>query len=264
MRMRFSAALVSLTTLLVSFFVLLAPPVSAQQQARPKAPAPPTPRRADGTVNLGSIEPNKGFWMGRQHWGYEEVLIEPKEIPYQPWAKALRELRQGTQSKYDPEGYCLPPGGPRAMTTPFPMQFIQLPDEKRIVILYEGGAHIWRNIYMDGRAHPEGDKLTSTWIGHSVGHWEGDTLVVDVVGFNEGSWIDGYGDPHTDQLHVIERYSRPDLMTLRYEATLEDPGAYTRPWTIRFEINWVPNGEIMEYIRQESNVWLKNLRKQEQ
>ncbi|HSU89203.1 MAG TPA: hypothetical protein VLL56_10225, partial [Terriglobia bacterium] len=165
--------------------------VAAQQQPRPKPPSPPTPRRADGTVNLGSTEPNKGFFQGRQHWGYEEVLIEPKEIPYQPWARALREFRQGTLSKYDPEGYCLPPGGPRAMTTPFPFQFIQLPEEKRILIIYEGGAHIWRNIYMDGRPHPVGDKLTPTWIGDSVGHWEGDTLVVDAVGFNEGTWIDG-------------------------------------------------------------------------
>ena len=237
--------------------------LAAQQQARPKPPSPPTPRRADGTVNLGSTEPNKGFFQGRQHWGYEEILIEPKEIPYQPWAKALREFRQGTLSKYDPEGYCLPPGGPRAMTTPFPFQFIQLPEEKRILIIYEGGAHIWRNIYMDGRPHPVGDKLTPTWTGDSVGHWEGDTLVVDAVGFNEGTWIDGYGDPHTDQLHIIERYSRPDLMTLHYQATIEDPGAYTRPWTIAFDLAWNPNGEIMEYICRENNLWLKRLTKQQ-
>src|SRR5215467_1072562 len=105
MRMHFRQGLVSLAagaTLLLS----LALPAAAQQ-ARPNAPSPPTPRRAEGTVNFGSIEPNKGFWMPRQHWGYEEVLIEPKEIPYLPWAKALRDFRQGTLSKYDPEGYCL-------------------------------------------------------------------------------------------------------------------------------------------------------------
>jgi hypothetical protein len=243
---------------------VLAFPLAAQPQQRSNIPTQPAPRRADGALNLGSTEPNKGFWMPRQHWGYEEVLIEGKEIPYQPWAKALREFRQGTLSKYDPEGYCLPPGGPRAMTTPFPLQFVQLPDEKRIVILYEGGAHIWRNIYMDGRSHPDGDKLTPTWTGHSVGRWEGDTLVVDVVGFNEGTWIDGYGDPHTELLHVVERFSRPNLMTLHYQATIEDPGAYTRPWTIAFDINWVPNGEIMEYICQENNLWLKRLTRAEQ
>jgi hypothetical protein len=96
-----------------------------------------------------------------------------------------------------------------------------------------------------------------------VGHWEGDTLVVDVVGFNEGTWIDGYGDPDTEQLHVVERFSRPNLMTLHYQATIEDPGAYTRPWTIAFDINWVPNGEIMEYICPENNLWLKRLTKAE-
>ena len=256
MRMRLMLRIAAAST----WFVLLSlsvPRVSAQSQSRPTAPSPPTPRRPDGTVNLGSTEPNKGFWNPRQHWGYEELLLDPKEIPYQPWAKELREHRQRTQSKDDPEGFCLPPGGPRAMITPFPLQFIQLPEEKRILIIYEGGAHIWRNIYMDGRPHPQGDALTLTWTGHSVGHWEGDTLVVDVVGFNEGTWIDGYGDPHTDQMHVVERFSRPDLMTLHYEATIDDPGAYTRPWTIGFNINWVPNGEIMEYLCQENNKWLK-------
>ena len=255
---------VTLVFAVLLFSLMMTLPIVAQQrQARPAGPPQPTPRRADGTVNLGSTEPNKGFFSGRQHWGYEEVLKDPKEgIPYQPWAKALREFRQGTLSKYDPEGFCLPPGGPRAMTTPFPFQFIQLPEEKRILIIYEGGTHIWRNIYMDGRPHPEGDKLNPTWTGHSVGHWEGDTLVVDVVGFNEGTWIDGYGDPHTDQLHVIERFSRPDLMTLHYEATIDDPGAYTRPWTIAFDLSWNPNGEIMEYICQENNLWLKRLLKQ--
>ena len=112
-----------LTAIVLGLFVSV-PWLDAQQRdtapRAPTSPPAPTPRRADGTVNFGSTEPNKGFFTGRQHWGYEEVLKDPKEIPYQPWAKALREFRQGTLSKYDPEGYCLPPGGPRAMTTPRP------------------------------------------------------------------------------------------------------------------------------------------------
>ena len=145
------------------------------------------------------------------------------------------------------------------MTTPFPMEILQLPDQKRIVMIYEGGTHIWRVIYMDGRAHPTGDNLNPTWLGHSVGRWEGDTLVVDVVGYNEGSWIDMVGDPHTDRLHLIERFTRKDLYTLRYEATIDDPGAYTEPWTVGFDIVWDPKGEIQEYICQENSPWMRRL-----
>jgi hypothetical protein len=188
------------------------------------------------------------------------VLVSGSAIPYQDWAHSIAMQRREELSKYDPQGYCMPPSGPRLMTTPFPMEIIQLPDQQRILMIYEGGTHIWRVVYMDGRGHPEGDALNPTWLGHSVGHWEGDTLVVDVVGFNEGSWIDMVGDPHTDRLHLVERYTRPDLYTLRYEATIDDPGAYTEPWTIGFDILWDENGEIQEYICQENNIWLGGLR----
>jgi hypothetical protein len=176
----------------------------------PPKPHPAAPRLADGTPNLGPTEPNKGYWHLRQFQDYKQVLLHPKEIPYQPWARALAMQRRAELSKYDPQGYCMPPSGPRLMTTPFPMEIIQLPEQKRIVMIYEGGTHIWRVIYMDGRKHPAPDALNPTWLGHSVGRWEGDTLVVDVVGFNEGSWIDMVGDPHTDQLHLVERFTRKD------------------------------------------------------
>ena len=210
----------------------------------PPKPYPPTPRLADGTPNLGPIEPNKGYWHLSQFQDYKQVLLHPKEIPYQPWAKALAMQRRADLSKWDPQGYCMPPSGPRLMTTPFPMEIIQLPEQKRIVMIYEGGTHIWRVIYMDGRAHPAGDNLNPTWLGHSVGRWEGDTLV---------------GDPHTDRLHLIERFTRKDLYTLRYEATIDDPGAYTEPWTVGFDIVWDPKGEIQEYICQENSPWMRRL-----
>jgi hypothetical protein len=222
-------------------------------------PAPPTPRLADGTPNLGPIEPNKGYWVPKQYQDYVAVLKDTKEIPYQPWAKALSDYRKSTASKYDPQGYCLPPVGTRMMTTPYPMEILQMPAQKRIVMIFEGGAHLWRVIYMDGRPHPTGDALVPTWMGHSVGHWEKDTLVVDVVGFNEGSWIDMVGDPHTSQFHLIERFTRTDLRTLHYEATIDDPGAYTKPWSVQFDIAWDPNGEIQEYICQENNRWQDSL-----
>ena len=221
----------------------------------PRGPLPPAPRLSDGTPNLGSVEPNKGYWAPQQFQDYSAILIDSKEIPFQPWAKGLADYRKATQSKYDPQGFCLPPAGARQMTTPYPMEIIQLPEQKRILMIYEGGAHVWRNIYMDGRPHPVGDELPLSWMGHSVGHWEGDTLVVDVVGFNEGTWIDMSGKPHTDKLHVVERYTRTNLYTLHYEATIDDPAAYTAPWKIGFDVIWDPRGEIQEYICQENNRW---------
>jgi hypothetical protein len=111
-------------------------------------------------------------------------------VPFQPWSAALYDYHSANESKYDPEGYCLPPGGPRMMATPYPMEIIQLPEQQRVLMIFEGATHIWREIYMDGRSHPEGDALNPTYLGHSVGRYERDALVVDVVGFNEGTWVD--------------------------------------------------------------------------
>jgi hypothetical protein len=181
------------------------------------------------------------------------------QVPFQPWAAAVYNYNSANNSKYDPEGYCLPPGGPRMMATPYPMEIIQLPEQKRIIMIFEGATHIWREIYMDGRPHPQGDDLNPTYLGHSVGRWEGDTLVVDVVGFNEATWMDYFGHPHTDMLHVVEKFSRPNKGTLAYEATYDDPGAYTRPFTLRWTINWNPSGELTEYICQENNKYMERL-----
>jgi hypothetical protein len=256
------AELVGTVAAAVLLSLLRTPMAEAQvnpEPILPSKPYPPAPRLADGTPNLGPTEPNRGYWNLTAHQDYAKVLLRPATIPYQPWARELARERREQLSKYDPEGYCLPPSGPRLMTTPFPMEILQVPAQKRILMIYEGGTHLWRVIYMDGRPHPQGDRLNPTWLGHSVGRWEGDTLVVDVVGFNEGSWIDLVGDPHTDLLHVVERYSRPDLYTLRYEATIDDPGAYTEPWTIGLDIVWDEKGEIQEYICQENNIWLRRL-----
>ena len=181
------------------------------------------------------------------------------QVPFMPWSAAMYDYISKNESKYDPEGFCLPPGGPRLMATPYPMEIVQLPEQKRILMIFEGATHIWREIYMDGRPHPQGDGLNPTYLGHSVGRWEGDTLVVDIVGFNEQTWIDYYGHPHTDMLHVVEKYSRPNRNVLHYEATFDDPGAYTKPFTVRWNINWNPTGELTEYICQENNKYLQRL-----
>jgi hypothetical protein len=252
--------------------------IGGQQPA--SAPPGPTPRLADGTPNLGRVPGEKGVWNvpyiqnmadrasgrgagpagrgGGNGGGRGGSRSEP-HIPFQPWAAAVYDYNSANVSKYDPEGYCLPPGGPRMMATPYPMEIVQLPEQQRILMIFEGATHIWREIYMDGRAHPQGNALNPTYLGHSVGRWDGDTLVVDVVGFNEGTWIDYYGHPHSDLLHVVERISRPDKRTLRYEATIDDPGAYTRPWTVSWTVPWTPTGELAEYICQENNRYLWNL-----
>jgi hypothetical protein len=180
-------------------------------------------------------------------------------VPFQPWAAAVYDYNSVNQSKYDPEGYCLPPGGPRMFATPYPAEIIQLTEQKRILMIFEGATHIWREIFMDGRPHPTGDALNPTYLGHSVGHWEGDTLVVDVVGFNEATWLDYFGHPHTDQLHVVERYSRPNKQTLHFEATIDDPGAYTKSFKVAWDIPWRANAELSEYICQENNKYLQRL-----
>src|SRR5229473_3201778 len=266
--------------------VIFATTVVVAQRGAP-TPSGPTPRLADGTPNLGRVPGEKGIWnvpwirnMGLRidktdggsdlpSVGGSVGLVghDPKRdgsrleplVPFMPWSAAVYDYHVANESKYDPEGYCLPPGGPRMMATPYPMEIIQLPEQKRIVMTFQGATHIWREIFMDGRPHPEGDALNPTYLGHSVGHWEGDTLVVDIVGFNEQTWLDYFGHPHTDLLHVVEKYSRPNKRTLHYEALIDDAGAYTKPFSIRWDIPWNATGELSEYICQENNKYLQRL-----
>jgi len=107
---------------------------------------------------------------------------------------------------------------------------------------------------MDGRPHPEKKDLEPSYYGHSIGRWEGDMLVVDSVGFNEANWIDTEGLMHTDQYHQIERFTRVDMNTLKYEVTIDDPGAYTKPWTAGFLLRWNGGDELFEYICQDNNM----------
>jgi hypothetical protein len=219
----------------------------------PQAAAAPDANAAGGGRGAG------GNGAGGAARGRGGAASEPW-IPFLPWSAAVYNYHSKNESKYDPEGFCLPPGGPRLYATPYPMVVLQQPELKRIYMVFEGGTHVWREIFMDGRAHPAKDKLQgATWIGHSVGKWEGDTLVVDVVNFNEGTWLDYFGHPHTDQMHVVERWTRPNKSTLHYEATIDDPGAYSKTWTTAWDINWSAQS-IDEYICQENNQYLNHLK----
>jgi len=140
-----------------------------------------------------------------------------------PWAEA--EVKREGRAIENPTARCLP-WGP-LLDGPFPFKFVQSPSV--IVVLIED-IFSYRQIFLDGRGHPkDGDP---TWMGHSIGRWEGDTLVVDSAGFNNESWTP-MGRPHTDQLHIIERFRRIDAGHLDYEMTIDDPGTYAKPWTIK-------------------------------
>jgi hypothetical protein len=224
----------------------------------PAAPPKPTPRLADGKVDLGG----NGVWDQTWITNFERQLVgRPtgiQNVPFLPWSKAMYDYVQTTQNAYDPQGFCLPPGGPRAFATPYPIEFLQQKD--RIIIIFEGGAHVWREIHMDGRKHPSKDALNPTYFGDAIGRWEGDTLIVDTVGFNERTWLGFNGFFHTDELHTVERFTRPNYGTLRYEVTIDDPGAYSEPWTMGWNIVWSEGRELQEYICQEENQYLIDLK----
>ena len=166
-----------------------------------------------------------------------------------PWAEAQYKAAKPSfgpksvtmEETNDPVYKCFPPGVPRVYLHPFPVQIVQIPGQ--VIMLFEYD-HMVRHIFTDGRAHP--DDLSPTWMGHSIGRWEGDTLVVDTVGFNDKSWLDRVGHPHSDQLHVVERLRRVEQNSLQVEFTIEDPKAYTKPITSSLLFQLKPKWDIME------------------
>ncbi len=226
--------------------------LSAQAPAQAPAAAPAAPRWPDGHVNLGSSPDRKGYWEVRPGLG---GFPRAADVPMQPWARALYQYRTSRTDLYPPLVRCKPAGGPGFFNAPG-FEIVDAPDERRVYLLNIAGPHSWRVIYTDGRPHPTGAALKPSFFGHSVARWEGDTLVIDTVGFNEKRWLAG-SYPTTDLLHLVERISRPNLKTLIYEATIDDPGAYTAPWAVRWQIDektassWVEGGEVFEYICQD-------------
>ena len=207
----------------------------------------PVPKLPDGKVDLS------GVWSGGGD-GSIERLLKPGELDgiMLPWAKKLYAERNATDG-LDPYFSCMP-GGPLRITGGFGWRLVQHPttNSTHIFMLQEGNAHTYRQIFMDGRKHPEDP--SPTWYGHSIGRWEGDTLVVDTIGLNDRFWLDSGGTPHTEKLHLVERYTRPDFNTLRRAVTVEDPGAFTRPFTVTFTARLgTPDSEILEYICIENN-----------
>ena len=196
-----------------------------------KTPEGPAPRMPDGKPDLS------GVWYPRR-------ILDPGIAEMKPWAAALVKQRLENNLVDFPQTHCWPLG--LIASTIQMWKFVQTPALG--VIIIEG--ELPRQVFLDGRGHPA--DLNPTWVGHSVGHWEGDTLVVDTVGFNDRSWLDLQAHPHTENLHMTERYRRRDLGHLDIEVAIDDPGAYTKPWVQKSVSDLAPKEEVLEYVCTEN------------
>jgi hypothetical protein len=168
----------------------------------------------------------------------------PGGLPFQPWAKELMEKRKADNSKDNPDAHCLPMGFLQFHNHPEPRKIIQTKDV--MLIIYEANSGL-RQIFLDGRPLP-GPNAEPWWYGYSVGKWEGDTLVVETRGFRDGQWLDVQGSPLTDAATVIEKFRRPTYGELEIEITVNDPKAYTKPWTVKVNQRVMLNTDLIEFI----------------
>ena len=231
-------------------------------------PAKNVPRNADGTPNLSAPAPRladgridlSGVWEaangddppgGVENVGSPRYLINVMRdfdaVPFQPWAAEVFKQRQANKLRDNPRIRCLPTGVPGLVAYTHPYKIVQTPD--LVVILYESQT-LFRQIFMDGRAHPKDPE--PTWMGYSVGKWEGDTLVVETIGFNDQTWLDGMGHPHSDAMKVTERYRRRDVGRMDIEVVIDDPKAYTQPIRYVQPQELLADGDLIEYVCNEN------------
>jgi hypothetical protein len=218
-----------------SFLVLVTLAVMIPAVARVQGQASASiPRTADGKPDLSGIWQvmNSAAFDIQDHAAQKGVpggpgVVEGNDIPYQPAALAKKKENYEKRATLDPDTKCYLPGVPRITYMPFPFQIIQKPTD--LTILYEY-VHTVRYIFANGSPHPAGP--IDWWLGDSRGRWEGDTLVVDVVHFNDQTWFDRAGNFHSDALHVVERYTLTDPDHITYAVTIEDPKVFTRPWNM--------------------------------
>jgi len=241
------------------------PPMPLQEHPAPKWP--------DGQPRLGSVAGGvQGYWAfpsgtalvesgvtaRMDEWGLlRNTGDAPNIAPMQPWALQLYKERQARFLKDDPMYMnCKPPGGPRQFQMSYGLQFVEDRARQRIFVLLGSGNNNYRIIYTDGRSHQGqvgGDDENPLFYGRAVGKWENGTLVMDTRGFNEDFWFTNGGLPHTDQLKLIEKISRPNFDTLKYELSIDDPGAYTRPWSAAsWTLRWVAGKEMPRHLCQEN------------
>jgi len=237
MRQAFTSALV---TALLSLATV---PATAQVPALPRTP--------DGKPNLQGIWQvlNTAAWDIQDHQARLGVpagqgVVDGNEIPYTPAALAKRRANLEARATADPENKGYLPGVPRIMYMPFPFQIFQTAGEVVMVFEYDRGV---RNIYTNGTPHPRGP--LNWWMGDSRGRWDGDTLVVDVVYFTDQTWFDRAGNFHSEDLHLVERYTPAGPDHINYEVTINDPTVFTKPWTMRMVLyrRKEPNLRLLEY-----------------
>src|SRR5215471_8967446 len=235
-------------------------PLSAQWL---KYPTAGVPRTADGKADLSAPAPRmsdgkpdlSGLWLIQG--GYIGDItrdLKPGDVSLQPWAAELYAHRRETLSKDDPTGRCMVGGVPRSTAVPYPFKILNT--NGMVVILYEA-VHSYRQIFTDGRELPKDPN--PQWFGYSVGHWEGDTFVVNSAGFNDNAWLDNYGHPGTESLRVTERFRRKDFGHMDVRVTIDDPKAYTKPWDVTMPLLLQPDTEMIEYMCTENERDLKHL-----
>ena len=238
------------------FFAAGTASAQTRRTAAPSQPAPPFKRLPDGKPDMQGYWETANFFTAFDLETHEKaefgvpagkgVIVDPPDgkIPYQPWALAKKKDLVEHHLFEDPQAHCYLSGVPRQMYTPFGFQILQ--PKNSVLLLYEA-FHSYRIIPLDGRPHiPDAIRLFE---GDSRGHWEGDTLVVDVTNQNPGTWFDMAGNFHSDALHVVERFTMKNAGTIEYKATLDDVKVFTRPFTIAFDLvrNKDANYEQMEY-----------------
>lgn len=242
-------------------FIPLLVPLSAQWLTYP---TPGVPRLPDGKPNLTAPAPKMpdgkpdltGVWMTAPAYVRDIAKdLKPGEVSFQPWAAALYKHRVESNGKDDPQARCVLSGVPREDVVPYPFKIMNTTN-REIVILYEA-LHSYRQIFMDGRSLPKDPN--PSWMGYSIGHWEGDTLVVESAGFVGDNWLDNNGHPGTESLHLTERFHRRDFGHIDLRVTVDDPKAYTKPWSVNLQLTADPDTELIEYVCDEDEKDYKHL-----
>jgi hypothetical protein len=225
---------------------------------------PGVPRNADGSPNLTASAPKMadgkpdltGIWEpnGIKYLINIAADLKPADIPFQPWAAQEYAKRRANNGLEDPDARCLPSGMPRKDAITSPYKILQYPN--LLVFLYESRT-TFRQVFLDGRALPKDPQ--PAFDGYAVGHWDGDTLVVETTGFNGRTWLDSNGHPATDALHLTEKFRRPDFGHMEIEITIDDPKTYTKPWTVKENPHLLVDTELIEYICNENEKDLSHL-----
>ena len=250
----------------ISAMVLLSGAIEAQWVNRP---TPGIPRLPNGKPNLTAPVPPRlpdghpdlsGIWdVGNMLYFHDLARgLKPGELEMTPWAAAVRKQRMARNHVDDPYGYCLPLGVPR-INLRSPFKIVQTPPLTAFLHETYVGM-IFRQVFTDGRLLPKASDSEPAWLGYSVGKWDGDTFVVDTVGINEQTWMDNAGRPHSDALHTTERYHRGNFGTLDVRLTIDDPKAYTRPWTVNESPSrLILDQDLLEYVCTENNKDVEHL-----